>query len=74
MIDWIKKLLADAQGIPDELRASYLGVHVFYLLVWTAWLLAGNIDSWPDHIAAFVGGQAGLITAFGAAILTRGKN
>lgn len=73
MIDWLKKLAADAEGIPDEMRASFLLVQVFYLLVWAFWL-TGNLSEWPDHIAAFSGGQAGIITAFGAAALARGKN
>lgn len=73
MFDWLKKLAADASGIPDELRAAFLLVQVFYLLAWATWLW-GNLSLWPDHIAAFSGGQAGIITAFGAAALARGKN
>lgn len=73
-MDWIKKLAADADGIPDELRASFLVVQVFYLVTWAAWLMSGHLSEWPANIAAFSGGQAGIITAFGAAALARGKN
>lgn len=73
MLSWLKQLAADAAGIPDEMRAAFLLVQVFYLMAWAAWLW-GNLSSWPDHIAAFSGGEAGIITAFGAAVLARGKN
>lgn len=74
MIEWLKKLAADASGIPDELRAVFLLVEIFYLSAWAAWLASGHLSEWPNNIAAFSGGQAGIITAFGAAVLARGKN
>lgn len=74
MIDWLKRLAANAEGIPDELRASFLLVQVFYLLAWAAWFMAGNLSDWPGNIAAFSGGEAGIITAFGITARARGKN
>lgn len=74
MLDWIKKLAADAGGIPDELRAAFLAVQVFYLLAWAAWLATGHLSDWPGNIAAFSGGEAGIITAFGITARARGNN
>lgn len=68
---WFKDLLAAPDGHADELRAAFLLVQIFYLLAWFAWLLAGDLHQWPDHIAAFMGGEGGLMTAFGGAALAR---
>ena len=70
MIEWIKKLIADADSVPDDGRlAAMLVVLVFCILALHA--------SWSDHpwSAQDYGTGAGLLFAgVGAFFGMRGKN
>ena len=74
MIAWLKALCADAQGIPDELRAAFVLTIIVYLLLWVIWFaFCGGWATWPDKITPFVAGAAGITAAFGLTVRGRGS-
>ncbi len=71
---WLAKLVADLNGVPDEIRLAFLATEAVYLVLWLIWFAVGNWSKWPTSIAAFCGGAAGIATAFGASIKVRGSH
>ncbi len=69
-MDWIKRLLADVDGHPDEARFALLLGCLTYI-GFTAWNM--YLDRPFDPIG-YATGYGLVVGAFGAALWARGKN
>ena len=71
---WLSKLVADLNGVPDEMRVVFIITEVVYLLLWLLWFGIGNWNKWPSVVIGFCGGVSAIAAAFGAAIRARGQH
>jgi len=69
-MEWLKRLVADTEGNPDEARVAIL-LGCLAVIGFTAWNMYLNRPFVP---ADFALGYGGVVGAFGAAMWARGKN
>lgn len=69
-MDWIKRLLADVDGHPDEARFAML-IGCLAVIGFEAWNMYLNR---PFNPTEFATGYGVVVGAFGAALWARGKN
>lgn len=74
MHEWLKALIGDNAGVPDEVRLMYMLAQLLYLLAWCIWFAVGGWPRWPEVITPFAAGQTALTAAFGITLWARGKN
>ena len=70
MLEWVRQLLADAHGVPDEARFGFVACLLAYIGFEAYWLMTGHV--WEPTNYGY--GVVTIVTGYGVALRARGAN